>query len=53
MTYLNRASELQEDIMHDLNHSDEISLESVKEWNDIVAEVMGGEKDWYDVYPGA
>ena len=50
MTYLDRATELEEDIKHNLNHSDEISLSAVIEWNRIVGEVMGGDKKWDDEY---
>lgn len=50
MTYLDRAGELQDSIRHDINHSDEISLSEVVEWNNIVSEVMGGNKKWDDEY---
>lgn len=50
MTYSDRATELQDDIRHDLNHSDEISLDSVKEWNRIICDVMYGSKTWDDEY---
>ena len=50
MTYLDRANELEEDIKHDINHSNEISLDSVREWNHIIGEVMGGNKRWDDEY---
>lgn len=50
MTYLDRATELEEDIKHDINHSDEISLSSVMEWNQIIQDVMYGTKNWDDEF---
>lgn len=50
MTYLEKISELKEDIQHDLNHSDCISLSAIKEHNRIIDEVMYGDKGWDDEY---
>lgn len=50
MTYLEKATELELDIKHDLNHSDEIDLNTVKEWNDLIGDIYGQIKDWEDEY---
>ena len=51
MTYLEKAEELQDEIRHGINHSDEIKLSVVKEWNSLINDVMyGGKKDWDDEY---
>lgn len=50
MTYLDRATELEEDIRHDISHSDEISIDVVEEWNRIIQDVMYGSKTWDDEY---
>ena len=50
MTYLDRITELNDNIMHDIHHSDEISISEVEERNWIAQEVMGGIKDWDDEY---
>lgn len=50
MTYLDRASELQDEIRHNIGHSEEITLNVVNEWNEIITDVMYGEKHWDDEY---
>ena len=51
MTYLEKASELQDEIRHGINHSDDISLTVVEEWNRIINLIMySGTKDWDDEY---
>ena len=50
MTYLERADELQDEIRDGINHSDEIELSVVEEWNKIVVDVMYGDKHWDDEY---
>lgn len=50
MTYLDRIAELNDSIMHDIHHADEVSTSEVEERNRIVQEVMGGTKDWDDEY---
>lgn len=50
MTYLDRITELNDSIMHDIHHADKISINEVKERNRIVEEVMYGTKNWDDKY---
>ena len=50
MTYLDRITELNEEIMDNIHHSDEIFLSVIEERNHIIGEVMGGNKDWDDKY---
>ena len=50
MTYLEKADELQDEIRHGINHSDEIELGVVEEWNRIIQDVMYGSKRWEDEY---
>ena len=50
MTYLEKAAELQENIKHNLNHSDEIDLNVVKEWNELIGDIYGQIKTWDDEY---
>lgn len=50
MTYLEKATELELDIKHDLNHSDEIDLDQVKEWNALINTIYGQIKTWEDEY---
>jgi hypothetical protein len=50
MTYLDRISELNDSIMHDIHHTDEFSINEVEERNRIVQDVMYGTKDWDDEY---
>ena len=50
MTYLDRIRELNDSLMHDIHHSDEISISEVEERNRIVQDVMYGTKDWDDEY---
>lgn len=50
MTYLEKATELELDIKHDLNHSDEIDLNTVKEWNELINDIYSQVKDWDDEY---
>ena len=48
MTYLDRIAELNDSIMHDIRHCNEISINEVEERNRIIKEVMYGTKDWED-----
>lgn len=50
MTYLDRIEELNDSIMHDIHHTDEISISEIEERNRIVQDVMCGTKDWDDEY---
>ena len=50
MTYLDRITELNDSIMHDIHHSDTISISEVEERNRIVKEVMYGTIDWDNEY---
>lgn len=50
MTYEEMATELENDIKHDINHSNTISLESVEKWNRIITAVMYGSTNWRDEY---
>ena len=50
MTYLERIDELQYEIRYGMNHSDEIELSVIVEWNKIIEDVMYGDKHWDDEY---
>jgi hypothetical protein len=50
MTYLDKCGELEDKIKHCINHSDEIDLNVVKEWNELIGDIYGQIKDWDDEY---
>lgn len=50
MRYIDRWEELVESIKHDLDSSDEVSLSEIREYNQIIEDVMCGDKSWEDEY---
>ena len=50
MTYLERVTELQEEIISNIHHSEEISLNTFNEYNRIIDDVMYDDKEWNDEY---
>lgn len=50
MTYLDRCGELQDEIRHCINHSDEIDSSVVEERNELIGDIYGQIKDWGDEY---
>ncbi len=50
MTYLDRITELNDSIIHDIRHCNEISINEVEERNRIVKEVMYDTKNWDNEY---